>query len=181
MASEDVVIEVNTTRDREVIISRVTQQMMASGPGGMAHGATWEDLCAAPCEVRLPAGLNTLMIHGRKITAASDRMNLMPGNYVLDVDPGSSGLYGLGFGLSIFGISGVVTFLPMYFLFNALDTGGDMDGFTRGMLYASIGSAALMAVGIPLWLSNRTTMTLQRLDGPDGRDATYALNFSRRW
>lgn len=138
--------------------------VVSTGRGtAVGQGEAWEDLCVAPCDLRVPKN-QTVRIAGDGITPS--------GNFVLqrdaklDVKTGSSGLRVGGFWLTGFGLSLAVVggvFLAMDSRKTEVDSSGNI---TKGeplidpaINYALLGGGLLMtAGGIAMIIASGTTV-----------------------
>ncbi|MCS6901133.1 MAG: hypothetical protein RMJ98_16120 [Myxococcales bacterium] len=119
------------------MISRVTGHSMATGYGYgrsvVVAGVSWVDLCTAPCEYKLPAGLVELRLSGDGITPTTAHFNLQAGVNRIVAKSGSSTTYALGYvGLTL-GLT-------------ALLVGGALWG-VGSLSSSSIGSGKLVSMG----------------------------------
>jgi hypothetical protein len=75
----------------DVTIGYVTEHAAAvASNGASAVGVAWKDVCVAPCEFKLPAGLHELVATGPGYVGGSERVQLRPGENHFVVKPGSS-------------------------------------------------------------------------------------------
>jgi hypothetical protein len=94
----------------EVTIGYVTEHAAAfASNGAAAMGVAWKDVCIAPCEFKLPAGLHELTATGPGYVGAMERVQLEPGTNRFVVKPGSAALRIGGYTLAVLGLSALVT------------------------------------------------------------------------
>lgn len=127
----------------------------------------WTDVCMAPCGVPVdPSGLYRV---GGGTLRASDPFKLPRpnGEVLVDAEVGSNVKHWVGFGLSIGGI--VAAAAGALYLFagssasNTTTANGDeLDGAFKvfGITYLIVGGV-LMAVGLPMWFGNNTSVAVR--------------------
>jgi hypothetical protein len=132
---------------------------------GMGYGArgptsvsltTLVDECRAPCDEVIQRSDDRFFIGGSGVTM-TDAFVLADyqrkGRVDLAIKAGSDGAHTLGLMLAVFGISGVAVGLPLAAM------GGRSETLLMTGILTSLAGAALTALGIPVWLGNRTTVT----------------------
>ncbi|HEY3821639.1 MAG TPA: hypothetical protein VGL81_30945 [Polyangiaceae bacterium] len=101
----------------DVTIGYVTRRAAAiASNGASAIGVEWKDVCVAPCEFQLPAGLHELVATGPGYVGATEKVQLRPGDNHFVVKPGSSIMRWGGWTLAALGLSALaagITFAAM--------------------------------------------------------------------
>ena len=138
----------------------------ASGTGYGPRGPTtititnFIDECRAPCNAVIPRADDRFFIGGSGVTMTNEIIladhQQKNGRVDLKVKAGSAGAYVMGLMSTIWGLIGVGVGLPLMAFGGGGSSGG---GLLVAGLISSVAGAALTAIGIPVFLNNRTTVT----------------------
>jgi hypothetical protein len=184
-AADGIAVHIEADDPRSTLQRRAgtSTVVVATGRGtAVGQGEAWEDLCVAPCDLRVPKN-QTVRIAGDGITPS--------GNFVLqrdaklDVKTGSAGLRVGGFWLTGLGLTAAVlggTFLALDTRRTEVDSDGNVTKgepmIDPGINYALLGGGVLaIAGGIAMIIGSGTTVRDDRGTsiGSSGRRAAFTF------
>ena len=131
------------------------------GPRGPTNVTitSFVDECRAPCNEVIQRADDRFFIGGSGVTMTSEIIladhQQKNGRVDLKVKAGGAGGHLLGIMSTVWGLIGLGAGLPLM----AVGGGSQVGGLLLGGIISSVAGAALTAIGIPVWLNNRTTVT----------------------
>jgi hypothetical protein len=94
----------------DVTVGYVTGRAAAmSSTGASLIAIGWKDVCVAPCEFKLPEGMQELMASGPGYVGATEKFELRPGTNHFVVKPGSAWVHWGGYMLTVLGAAALIT------------------------------------------------------------------------
>lgn len=159
--------------DGNVLVSRVTDRMMASSGGYTAVGISWKPICMAPCEFNLEPGFHELMISGEGHTPLVRQLQVASGDTYLVADPGSLSLRYGGYVIASFGLAAVALGAVYYFM---PDFDADGEEVRRGWeIPMMIGGVAGTGLGVGMMMYGRSSLTEEA--PPPGASVPAAVSY----
>jgi len=169
------------TSASDVTIGYVTHRAAAVASNGTsAMAVAWKDVCVAPCEFKLPAGLHELVATGPGYVGGTEKVDLRPGgDNRFVVKPGSSAMRWGGWGLALVGLSALTLGVASAAVgSDSVDSKGNMVHSTPGWALPLAIAGGLAAGGGISMIVLSSTSIQRESGGATGRNLFVGAGYS---
>ena len=167
----------------DVTIGYVTRHAAAvASNGASAVGVEWKDVCVAPCEFKLPSGLQEIVATGPGYVSRSERVQLQPGENRFVVKPGSAWMRFGGWTLASLGLGALAvgaTFAAVGV--HSFDSRGNEKSSTPSWAVPLAIAGALGAVGGFTMVFTSGTSIQRESGGATGRNTFVGAGYTGRF